>query len=164
MEYLEILYQRHKHNGILVDSNLLLVYAIGLFDPHLIANFKRTNNYTIQDFDLLRKLLGLFSRVLTTPNILTEVSNLSSSLNNQWAEFLASFKKLISVLDERSMVSQIATTDPAFANHGLTDGGIGHILRTKNCLLITDDLPMYSFLCKKLDIVNFTHLRTAQWL
>ncbi|MBU1753132.1 hypothetical protein KKG56_04655, partial [bacterium] len=75
--YLESLLQKHKNRGIVVDANLLLVYFLGSFNPQLILQYKRTKIYTLEDFYVLCQFIKYFDRLITTPNILTEVSNLS---------------------------------------------------------------------------------------
>lgn len=72
----EELFKNHVGKPVLVDANLLLLVMIGSFDRDLIASFKRTCAYSIRHYDLLVRLLGYFSTVVTTPHILTEVSNL----------------------------------------------------------------------------------------
>ena len=74
------LVERHTPKGILIDSNILLVWTIGSFSLALIPNFKRTAAYTLRDFKLLHNLLGRFKQVVTMPGIITEVSNLSGQL------------------------------------------------------------------------------------
>jgi hypothetical protein len=71
---------RYRTAGVLVDTNLLLVYFVGAFDPALIPKFKRTRMYTLEDHPLLVRVLGFFEKVVTTPHILTEVSNLAGQL------------------------------------------------------------------------------------
>lgn len=38
------LLQKHRHGGLLVDSNLLLLFLVGLIGRDRIAKFKRTGN------------------------------------------------------------------------------------------------------------------------
>ena len=53
---------------------------MGNFQPARITTFKRTQQFVEEDFQLLRLLLGYFDKIITTPNILTEVSNLAGHL------------------------------------------------------------------------------------
>ena len=80
MNYAEQLLVRYRSRGVLVDTNLLLLYFVGLYNPSLIPQFKRTRIFTVNDFDVLQNFIALFSKVVTTPDILTEVSNLSNQL------------------------------------------------------------------------------------
>jgi hypothetical protein len=79
-DYIVGLRDRYRARGILVDTNLLLLFFIGLFDRGQISRFKRTKTYTGEDFDVLDRFLSQFARLITTPNILSEVSNLSGQL------------------------------------------------------------------------------------
>lgn len=91
--YLESLFQKYKKLGILVDANLLLVYFLGSFNPQLIPQYKRTEKYTLEDFAVLCRIIKCFDCLITTPNILTEVSNLSTALEEQIRqEYFKKFK------------------------------------------------------------------------
>ena len=67
---------RYKSLGILVDTNILLCYLVGLLDPKKIPTFKRTSQF-VEDFDLICALLRSLKKIVTTPNILTEVNSFS---------------------------------------------------------------------------------------
>ena len=80
MEHINELVVRYQNKGLLIDTNLLLLYFIGAYDPTRIPKFKRTMAFTIDEFWFLVKFLGVFNKLVTTPNVLTEVSNLSGQL------------------------------------------------------------------------------------
>ena len=67
--------QQHRGKSALLDTNLLLVYVTGLSNPANLARLHHTRQY-VGDFPLLSRLINHFRTLLTTPNILTEVSNL----------------------------------------------------------------------------------------
>ena len=49
---------RSEHNiGLLIDTNLLVLFAVGSVNRGRIENFKRTRQYTIRDFELLLQVL-----------------------------------------------------------------------------------------------------------
>jgi hypothetical protein len=58
MDGVRQLINRHSVSGILVDTNLLLLYLIGRTNRHRISRFKRTQAYTIEDFDLLNRFMA----------------------------------------------------------------------------------------------------------
>ena len=80
MDYLIDLIGLYKAKGLLIDTNLLLLYFIGTYDPDRIPRFKRTMSFTVDEFLLLDAIFTNFDKVITTPNILTEISNLSGQL------------------------------------------------------------------------------------
>jgi hypothetical protein len=51
---------------VLVDTNLLILYLVGLSNRSRIPRFKRTQIYSEGDFDLLRALLGPAKALYTT--------------------------------------------------------------------------------------------------
>ena len=69
--------QRHRKDGILLDTNVPLLLLIAQFQPTLIGG-KRLEKYTRDDAELLCRFVGRFSRILTTTHILAETSNLAA--------------------------------------------------------------------------------------
>lgn len=124
------LLQRHYRQGILVDTNILLVYFVGRYRQESIPRFKRTRQFTIDDFRLLEWLLEPFSTIVTTPNVLTEVSNLASRLEPAFFDTLA---QSIEVLDERYVPSREIATGRHFSRFGLTDECILQLTQRNSC-------------------------------
>jgi hypothetical protein len=56
---------------------------VGRFQRDLIVKFKRLNTFTPEDYDTLVLVLSEFRNIASTPNVLTEVSNLSGELRDQ---------------------------------------------------------------------------------
>jgi hypothetical protein len=158
----EDLLERHIGGAALVDSNLLLLYLVGKCDPRIIPRFTRTRKYTTKDFDLLSRILDrVFKVVLTTPNILTEVSNLATKLSdNERPAFFDEMKKHVTVFDERYCASIGAFADRQCRRLGLTDAVL--LSLCPNVLVLTDDLPLYQVIATRgHDVINFTHVRAA---
>src|SRR5690242_13664784 len=61
---------------VIIDSNILVLLIIGTWDRNSIPQHRRTKVYTPRDFDLLQTELRRYQRVITTPSVLTEASNL----------------------------------------------------------------------------------------
>ncbi len=74
------LIRKYASRGILVDTNILLMYFVGTLSKERIARFKRTDHFDSTDYDRLVTLLANFRTILTTPNILTEVNSLMNQL------------------------------------------------------------------------------------
>lgn len=145
---------------MLVDTNLLLLYFVGLYNPSLIPQFKRTRIFTVNDFDVLQNFIALFSKVVTTPNILTEVSNLSNQLaENHHADYYAVFASRLIVLEEQYVASADVCALNHFKKFGLTDSGIVYLVKDKY-LVLTDDFRLSGFLQSTgIDTINFNHIR-----
>lgn len=156
----EYLVTKHSGGTVLVDSNLLLLLFIGKFRRELIAKFKRLNTFTTEDYDTLALLLEQFGRIATTPNILTEVSNLSGSLRDEMRGlYYNSFAGSLSVLHETYLPSSEVTATPLFRALGITDAGIA-LLAKDGMLVLTDDLTLYQYATGSgIDALNFNHVR-----
>ncbi|ODS34391.1 MAG: hypothetical protein SCARUB_00522 [Candidatus Scalindua rubra] len=164
MEYYQKIIQNYRSRGVLIDSNLLLLYFIGKYNLSIIQNFKRTKKYTIEDFDLLSQIIRYFPKLITTPNILTEVSNLCNSLpGNIKDNYFTKFAKQIQVLNEHYKRSSNICSLDHFKKFGLTDSGIIDLVKG-NFLVLSDDLPLTNYLLSKnIDAINFNHLRPLNW-
>jgi hypothetical protein len=65
-----------KPRTILIDSNLMTLFIVGLYDRTFIVRHKNTASYSEKDFDKLSTILLRASSIVVTPNIVTETSNL----------------------------------------------------------------------------------------
>lgn len=155
-----MLLRRHRRAGVLVDTNILLLLVVGSYDRAPVPRFKRTAQYTVEDFDLAMRLTRRFARVVTTAGILTEVSNLAGQLGGAArAACFAVFARNIQLLDERPVDSAAVARTPEFVRFGLTDAAILAVAQG-GYLVLTDDLRLSGYLASRdLPVLNFTHLR-----
>lgn len=158
------LIKRYRSRGLLVDSNLLLVLCVGSVDRTLVPEFKRTKAYSENDYDILCRFIGFFQKILTTPNILTEVSNLGSSLKGRRRnEFQKAFSLITNSLLEEYTASKAAVNIPIFRDCGLADSVTFCVSQSHSgCLLLTDDLQLAGKVNKARAggaALNFTQLR-----
>jgi len=150
----------HDGKGLLIDSNLLLLFFVGIHDRNRILKFKRTAKFTIEDFDCLVSLIQRFKEIVTTPSILTEVSNflgyLPAGLQNS---FFRHFSYGLKNLQEHYAPSRELAEEKCFPRFGLTDTAILQAARGR-FVVLTDDFPLLQFLQhEKIDVINFNHLR-----
>ena len=158
------LVERYGSRGVLVDTNILLLYFVGSHEPNEIPHFKRTCQFTIEDYHLLRGLLARFKSVLTAPNILTEVNSLSGQMPQPMKErCFGQFAEQIELLDERYLESARVSRIEEFPKLGLTDSVIMELARD-NYLVLTDDSKLYRRLAHAgIDVMNFNHIRYLGW-
>jgi hypothetical protein len=122
--------------------------------------------FTESDFDLLQGIVRRFDLLVTTPNILTEVSNLLGQLpDNLHAQYFATFaRSLQEGVNEYYIPSGQLALQDHFPRLGLTDTGIIEQARNGN-LVLTVDLPLYNRLCElDVDAINFNHFRESSLL
>jgi rRNA-processing protein FCF1 len=162
-EEIRRLIRRNRGRGVLLDANVLLLFIIGVFDRGQVASFKRTRAYTRQDWDRLNELLKFFPVRATLPNVLTEVSNLASTIlsSARGRDFAAAMLSQIRALRERYLNSQRAAESDAFARLGLTDAALLELARARKYVLLTDDLDLAVTTARQgINVINFTNLRS----
>jgi hypothetical protein len=164
MTYFTKTVERCRKSGILLDTNLLLLYFMGLYDREQITRFKRTQIFVVEDFHTLIAIRQKFNRLLTTPNILTETSNLAGQLTGQSKDsYFKVFAKEIQTFDEKYFHSSEIASQPGFIKFGLTDIAIT-LLAREGCLVLTADAPLYQYLqTKRIEVLNFNHIRKFNW-
>lgn len=153
---------RYRGKLAILDTNLLLLHWCASFEPALIGTFKRLNTFTVGDVTTLQSLLESFSVLCTTPHVLTEVSNLANSLKlrdkRDWASHLS--EQIETVAEEWISAKEIAT-EPMF-HLGITDACLCRL--ASKYVILTIDFPLSNYLeTKKLNVINFNHLREMQY-
>lgn len=158
--YYESILKKYINKGILIDTNLLLLFLIGSFDKKAISTFKRLENqgYDEKDFLIVSNIMRASKKLITTPNILTEISNLSFQFKYKIKEKYNSFLlKTIENFNE-IYINSNSIKEKDFSSLGLTDSII--LKLSDDCLIVTDDAKLCSFIeHKKKDFINLNHLR-----
>ena len=150
--------------GLLVDTNLLVLFAVGSVNRRRIEVFKRTRQYTIGDFELLLRVLGNRSSLYTVAHVLAEVSNLTDLPGLERHLVREILKQTISLLTEAEIASARAADEPVYPRLGLVDAAIAAVAREHKCTVLTDDLDLYLALQRdQIEVINFTHMRERVW-
>lgn len=156
-------YKQYRHKGILIDTNILILWVVGTVNRERISRFNRTKTFTPNDYDILSQLLDYFSRVVTTPHILTEVNSLMNTLGEPerstglqiLGEALQNSDKVYEEYRESSQIMQ----NNQFYKFGLTDCGIMEVCQGRY-LVLTDDFKLAGYLfSQNIDTINFNHIR-----
>jgi len=149
-----------RHDKLLLDTNLLVLLVIGLTDPTQIERFKRTRAYTRADYELLRNFVNGYRALVTTPNVLTETSNLAGQLAEPLrGRALAVLAGFINGAEERFYASRVLAEERLYLQLGLTDTAVKHAA-AEEISVLTDDLPLYGRLASGgAEVFNFHHLR-----
>lgn len=150
---------RFRRKGVLLDTNLFLVYLVGLLDPTLVPNFKRTEGYRIEDFQLLSRLILPVEKLFTTPHVATEVHNLANHLSAEQSLRLRKlFTSIVPNLKESHRPATRLCAGDAYLKFGLADAAIHQIGKTR--LVLTDDFPLSAYIeGTGGNVINFTNLR-----
>ena len=127
----------------LIDTNLLLLLVVGLTDPKRIEKHGRTSDrFTQKHFMLLREIVSKAEVLVTTPNILTETSNLLGLKDDALSKkYALKFAELINEMEEIYVDSKTACKHVIFSRLGLTDAAIA-TLKSEKYIVLTSDGPL----------------------
>lgn len=136
--------------GLLMDSNVLFLYLFGIYDLSNIGRVKPLSGYNENDFYLMHSLVENTNAVYCLPNIVTEVGNLSNKLHSGMKKgFLERIKDDVKGMIERYIPSSQIVDWSAFSTFGVADSAIAMFARNQECLVVTNDLPLYGVLCNE---------------
>ncbi len=146
-----------------MDTNVLLLYFVGTYNPDLVERFNRTRNrgFTSGDYHLLAELLKQFDKFVTTPHVLTEVSNWLAYLDEPARSVcLGRLAKDIGSMSETITPASTLGGNPAFVRFGIADAAIVDAITPGAYLVITDDFPLFGYLSNRgVDVLNFNRIR-----
>lgn len=150
----------YYRTGILLDANLMLLYFVGSYDINLIGTYKRTDTFLKEDYQFISNLLPNFSTRVTTPHILTEVSNLTEKLlQRRDKDFAAHFQKIIPHYHEQYETSTNLSHLPTFQKFGLADSSVMQVAQ-QGYMVLSVDAPLCSYLSNiDLPAINYNHIR-----
>ena len=154
---LEELFGKYRQKGIFIDTNILVLYIVGTINPAFIKRFNRgKNDFDENDFILISEFIESFETKITSPQILSEVSNFL----DEKADFCIGLKEYIERSEEKYIKSEDLTKSPCFLKFGLADTSIVEV--SKNTYLIfTDERPLFGYLVNEgIDAINFEWLKS----
>lgn len=147
--------------NIVLDSNLLLLLVVGLASRDYIAGHRRLQAYSIEDFRLLQNILSTADKIVVTPNILTETSNLVGYISEPARTRIYILLKALveEAIEEQYVESKLVVARDEFPRIVLTDAAILEMATASHTLLTVDRDLYLSALKQGLKAENFNHLR-----
>jgi len=156
-DYLTQLVIKYKESGVFVDSGILLLYIVGSKNPELIRRFGRTTNFDENDFILVSNFIESFDRKITSPHILTEVSDLLGEAN----DFHTILEAYINVSEEKHLEGKEIVKNKGFFKFGFADSAVIEISQNSH-LIFTADNRFYGYLASiGIDAISFNLLKSA---
>ncbi len=126
------LFSLYRTRGILIDTNILLLFFVGVVNRERISRFNRTERFSPEDFDLLVSILEHFQKIVTTPNVITELNSFINQLGDpERSECYIAVAQQLSKLDEFYLESKQIAQLEKFSTFGLTDIGIMQVAQRK---------------------------------
>jgi hypothetical protein len=139
---------------VIVDSNIFILFLAGQINENKIERYTRSSLYTREDYYFLINILSNYDRIITSPNILTEVDNILNRITGEDKyKYLLLVKSIYKQTIEKYIETETVAKNWFFDILGITDSSI--LMMAKDCeLLISGD----SSLCdhaKSLNIKTF---------
>lgn len=147
-----------------LDTNLLLLWLVGLVDPTLLLTFKRVNIFTTEDLTTLAELLLGFQAVVTTPHVLTEVSNFTDQTPpHRRPEMKSQLRRFAQECAEIYHASAGLVLRPEFDPLGLADTALSSLSSTTTVITVDRHLAARIALGGG-RVINFNHYRSVDVL
>lgn len=148
---------------LLLDTNLVVLYVVGMANRSHIPTFKRTSNYDVRAFELLSEFLSSATKLFSTPHILAEASNLSDLSGEERLRARTVLANFIATSQEHYVSAATTIQHESFHRLGLTDAAIHLFAQGTPAEVLTDDLDLFLSLQRHgVAARNFSRLR-AQW-
>jgi hypothetical protein len=145
---------------LLLDSNLTVLFVVGLADPAYIGKHKRLDAFDEGDFNIVSSVISNSSGIIFTPNVLTETSNLARQINDPIKTHISHvLAHVIAQSNEMYVDSRVAVAHSDYIRLGITDAVLLTLSKSGGVLL-TVDLDLYlAAQYAGLNSVNYNHLR-----
>lgn len=154
-----------RNRPLVLDTNVAVLFYVGATDPQLIGKHQRTSDFDHHDFRLLWEIVSEASKLVVSPYVAAEVSNLAldkrnigQSARNRISEVM---REHLETAAEAYVECAAAVKDENFDALGVTDSALLLILRDNPHLhLLTDDFTLSQIgQSRKLKVHNFSHIR-----
>jgi hypothetical protein len=144
------------------DTNILLLVLVAQTDVSLLKTFKRVQNFTSEDIELLREVLRPFQRLATTPHVLAETSNfLDQAPQYRRVSLTDALRNFIRSHTEFYEESRLLAERDEFAELGLSDAGLSSL--SNEFTIITMDFHLAGKIRQSGgSVINFQQLRSQR--
>ena len=161
---IESLIDKYRTKGIAIDTEILLLLCIGLFDEGLITRFKRTSKYSADEFRIAQWIIGEISPHLVTPHVLAEFSNLSNNLKERRKGYYSAIDSFLKNEIEVFFPKEDILDEPFVSFLGFADISLFKTCRDKGCVLFTADSQLTSKLRdQSIDVINMVEIQSELW-
>ena len=139
---------------VIIDTNIFILFLVGQINENKITNYSRNSIYSKEDYYFLLKILSEYDRIITSPNILTEVDNILNRITGEDKyRYLTIVKDIYRQTIEKYLKTDHVSQSWFFDILGVTDSAI--IMMAKECdLLISGDSALCDY-AKSVNIKTF---------
>lgn len=150
-----------RFREIVIDTGPLLLYLVGSYDKRYLSRF----SYDEHEFLLLIRFLSRFKKVIVTPQVLAEASNLAKRRlkEEHYPIFICrSIILLVGIWEEYVAKDEILKRSE-LARFGITDASLLSTV-DRDKLLLTDDAPLFWYCAgKDLPAMHLDGIKSLIW-
>jgi|SRR3989344_4581031 len=164
---------QYRPDGLIIDTNILLLFLVGSYSKEFIEKcvlFTDNNKrYCIDDFELLKKIFAYFQKLVVTPQVVAELSNLSITGGDIKSKetFHAYINAVIDFL--KSAEERHQKTDSIWGmelktigRFGFTDMTMFELSKQTKMPILTDELALFQYSWEKVPVIKFEYIKNAQ--
>ena len=157
--------QQCSRNGVVLDTELLLVICVGLHSDNLLSSFKKTQTYDSQDYGILLSILNLAKHRYVSPQVLAELTNHADMIKQPARQAVFEIiRKLMSEYLELYLPMERLLSDRSFPRVGFTDTSILCISRDKLSVVFTSDFKLAGIgQSRGLPVINYRNIQGQGW-
>lgn len=149
------LVDEYRSRGVFLDTNILVLLVTGSLWPDGLEGLGHTSSYGAKDYALLLRFCSLFRRIVTSPYVLAEASNILPTEEERERLKLACIDRWFEIVSS----SHRASNRSEFSYLGLADASIIEDVCGEQ-LVVTDDKKLaVALLCNEGGVVPFKLLR-----
>ena len=159
-EFLNLNYLVNKYSrlGLIIDSGPLLVLIVGAFKP---SELLRIGKYNEQDYKIILSFLKKFQRIIITPYIISELSNIAHSRldKSHFKEIILGCVSYLKNFKEQQIKKDRVLNKKEAQWLGFTDVSVIITSEIQKSLVLTEDGKLITE-CEKsgIDVIDFTSL------
>ena len=126
----DLLFQEQKllsyyRKGVLLDTGPLLLLLVGKYDRGYIQHYSKLKSQSQETFQKLENFVKKFNKVIITPHVLAELSNLANDMpQGRCRDFLKQCAQQLERFNEVTIEKDLIIRQAQFPEFGVTDMGI----------------------------------------
>jgi len=156
--------------GLIVDTNILLLFLIGSYNPIFIKDCALVSQYSVEDFELLKKVFERFQnrKIIITPQIIAEVSNLSMTkmYGDKLHYCFQVFIRFLRTAEEHHQKSDClwGMELQVLGKYGFTDLTIFELAKNNHMIILTDEEDFFNYsYTKGVPVMKFSHFKYEKY-
>lgn len=164
---------RYRPEGLIIDTNILIVFLIGNYDRSFMDGCGIVNNtdrkYTSSDIGLLKTIFRRFNKLVLMPQVIAELSNIAITKPNFGDRHLPYLESVISFLKKTDEGHQEYSCLwgmelKTLKDFGFTDMTMFEFAKKTGMPILTDEHMLYGYsLAKGVPVIKFQHIKNQQY-